>query len=73
MSRPNNGHISKKFSKNLREVIEALGMNQTTLAEKTGLTGAAISQILSGQREPCLSTVVKIMEVIPVKFERLMK
>ena len=73
MTRPNNADISKRFAKNLREVMTALGMNQSTLSERTQLTQACISQILSGQREPLLSTVVKIMEVIPASFERLIK
>ena len=73
MSRPNNAHISKTFGKNLTEVLDSLGMIQRDLASLTGLTEACISQIVNGRREPNLSTVVKIMKVIPVKFERLLK
>lgn len=61
-----------KFGKNLKEVMISLGMTQTDLAIRTGLTQAAISQVLSGKREPSLSTVIIILKVIPVKFERLM-
>jgi predicted transcriptional regulator len=73
MSRPNNAHISKKFGKNLTEVLDYLGLVQSDLASLAGLTPACISQIVNGKREPTLSTVVKILGVIPVKFERLLK
>lgn len=59
------------FGRNLVSILKSLGMNQIELSNKTGLTPAAISQILSGEREPSLSSVVKILRVIPVKFERL--
>lgn len=61
------------FGKNLKEVMDALGMSQTELAEKSKLTQAAISQIIGGHREPSLSSIVAILGVIPVKFERLLK
>jgi transcriptional regulator with XRE-family HTH domain len=60
-----------RFAKNLTEVMGTLGMNGADLARRTGLTPAAISLIMSGKREPTFSTILKILEVIPVKFERL--
>jgi len=66
-------HGDPSDEKNLKEVMDTLGMNQTELAEKSKLTQAAISQIISGHREPSLSSIVAILEVIPVKFERLLK
>jgi len=62
---------SVKFSRGLSEIMEALDMSQVDLANQTGLTQAAVSQILNGKREPTLSTIVKILRVIPVKFEKL--
>ena len=59
------------FSKNLKTVMANLGLSQIDLVKLTGLTPAAVSQILSGKRDPSLSSVVKILNVIPVKFERL--
>jgi transcriptional regulator with XRE-family HTH domain len=50
-----------------------MGMSQSTLAEKAGITPAAVSQILSGARAPSLDTVIRVMTVIPISFERLMK
>ena len=63
----------KRFGKNLREIRENLDMSQAELASRSGLTPAAVSQIEAGIREPALSSVVKILNVIPVTFERLMK
>ena len=71
MSRPNQSEIAKRFGKNLQSVMKNLDLTGASLSEKTGLTPAAISQILSGKREPLLSTVIRIMNVIPVSFERL--
>jgi transcriptional regulator with XRE-family HTH domain len=73
MSRPNQSHVAKIFGKRLTEALEWTGMSQQELAERTGLTPAAISQIVSGKREPLLSTVIRILEVIPIKFEKFIK
>jgi transcriptional regulator with XRE-family HTH domain len=62
-----------KFGRNLKEVMDALGMSQIDLANKSGMTPAAISQIISEKREPSLSTICLILQVIPVKFERLVQ
>lgn len=62
-----------EFGKNLARVMKALDMSQIELAEKTGLTQAAISQLLSGIRDPSLHTIVRILKVIPVKFETLVR
>jgi len=63
----------ENFGKNLKVVMEVLGMSQSDLAWKTDLTQAAISQILNGKREPSLSTICRILDCIPVKFEKLVK
>lgn len=65
--------ITGRFGKNLSELLDVLGMNQCELASLCRLTAPAISQICSGKREPSLSTVVKILGVIPAKFERLIQ
>lgn len=61
------------FGKNLKEVLDFLGMTQSELADRSGLTRAAISQIIGGQRDPSLSSVIAILSVVPVKFERLIR
>lgn len=62
---------SKLFGPKLKALIDLMDIDQAELAEITGLTPAAISQILNGKREPTLGTVCKILRRIPVKFERL--
>lgn len=64
---------AKRFGPNLKKVLENIGMNQTELAKRTGLTQAAISQIISGERNPTLYSVCKIMTVIPFTFEKIME
>lgn len=59
------------FGTELKRILHSLEMTQSELAERTRLTPAAISQIIDGKREPSLSSIVKILKVIPVKFERL--
>lgn len=61
------------FGKNLKEVLDVLELSQSDLAEKTGLTQACISQLVNGEREPSLKTVLAILECVPVKFERLVR
>lgn len=62
-----------KFGERLSEVLTALEMTQTELAENSGLTQAAISQIIAGKREPSLSSICAILGAVPVKFERLVR
>ena len=62
---------SDLFGSKLKKILTTLGISQIDLASKTGLTQAAVSQILNGKREPSLSTIIAILEVIPVKFEKL--
>lgn len=63
----------KAFGKNLKRILYTLDMTQIELAEKSKLTPAAISQILNGNRDPSLSTICAILNVIPAKFELLVK
>ena len=60
------------LGKNLAKIMDDLDMTQAELAKRTGLTPAAVSQILT-HGNPRLKTICKILTVIPVSFERLMK
>lgn len=40
--------------------LQRKGITQHALAEASGLTAAAISQIVAGQREPSLKSILKI-------------
>lgn len=64
---------STKFGSNLRKIRKSLGLTACELAQRAGITPAAVSQIENGAREPNLTTIVRILSVIPVKFERLIK
>lgn len=59
------------FGKNLKKVRESLGMSAAELAQYSGLTPGCISHIEVGSRDPSLSTIIRILSVIPVKFEVL--
>mgnify|MGYP003440250075 FL=1 len=59
------------FGSNLQEVMLSIGMSQVALSRKTGLTEAAVHQIIYGKREPQLSSIVAILKVIQVTFEKL--
>lgn len=59
------------FGKNLKDILEYLEISQVEFAKKTGMTPAAISQLINGMREPSLSTICKILCALPVKFEKL--
>ena len=61
------------FGKNLRTIMFHLEISQRDLAERAGLTTAAVSQIINGKREPSLETICKILEVIPTTFEMLVR
>jgi predicted transcriptional regulator len=63
----------ENFGKNLKEIIDDLDMSQCEMSKRCGLTEAAISQIISGERDPSLKTIVKILNTIPTTMERLLK
>lgn len=64
---------SENFGKNLKELLVFLEINQSEFAEMTGMTQAAVSQLINGERLPSLESILKILDNIPVKFERLFK
>lgn len=59
------------FGKKLNKILKVISMDQTELSRRAGLTQAAVSQIINGLRDSSLQTIVKILKVIPVKFESL--
>jgi len=65
--------MAVNFSRNLKSIMDHLGMSQSELADKSGVTRAAISQIINNKREPSLVTICRILNVIPISFEKLMK
>ena len=65
--------MKKRFGKNVREIRQFMGMTGVELAKRMGRTSACICQIEKGKRNPSLTTIVNILNVLNVKFERLMK
>lgn len=61
------------FGKNMKEIREFLGLSQTDLANKTGLTCPGISMLENGQRDPSFDTIIKILDAFGVTFERMIK
>lgn len=61
------------FGKNVGDICKFLGMTQHELSKRSGLTPAAISQIINGEREPTLKTILKLLAALGVTFERLVK
>lgn len=59
------------FRLNLRRILEDLEITQTDFSARCGLTQANLSQILNGDRQPSIKTICKILNVLPVSFERL--
>ena len=71
MGRGSVGKTEHNFGANLKACLFYLDMSQNELANKTGLTRAAISQLCAGKRDPTLTTVIRILKVLPIKFEKL--
>lgn len=66
-------HIRNTFSKNLRKILDQLDLNAMTLARRAGDAPTAVYSILRSSRDPSLTTIVKILKVIPTPFESFLK
>ncbi|MEO6913939.1 MAG: bifunctional 3,4-dihydroxy-2-butanone-4-phosphate synthase/GTP cyclohydrolase II [Candidatus Baltobacteraceae bacterium] len=53
------------FSEDLKLAMDAAGLTAADLAEKSGLTEAAISYLRSGQREPSFRSLQRLIGVLP--------
>ena len=60
------------FGNRLLMYMSIYDMTQNELAEKTGLTAAAISRYISGEREPKIIAVVKIANALGVSTDELL-
>ncbi|GAC1572489.1 MAG: bifunctional 3,4-dihydroxy-2-butanone-4-phosphate synthase/GTP cyclohydrolase II [Candidatus Elarobacter sp.] len=61
----------ERFSDDLRDAMGAAGMTAAQLAQRSGLTEAAISLLRSGRREPSYRTVRALAAVLPALGRRL--
>jgi transcriptional regulator with XRE-family HTH domain len=60
-----------EFAKRLAALLEERGMTQLELAARVGVTRAAMSRYVSGDREPRFVTLVRIAEELDVSIEEL--
>ena len=59
------------FPERLDHLIEVLGHNQVSFAKLIGITPAAMSQLLSGQRDPAATTLMKLHKATGVSIDKL--
>ncbi len=52
------------FSSNLECLLQDVGMTQLELSKISGMTQAAISQLISGDRDPMVSTLLRICHAL---------
>ena len=65
-ARPRQEEPSQSFGARLRRIREQKQWSQTQLAEKAGLTPAAVSQIESDERQPSFNTLSKLAAALGV-------
>ena len=57
---------------NLKKIRKAAGLSIGSLAEKTGISKGAISQIEQGRGNPTISTITKLAEALGVGYPALL-
>ena len=62
---------STDFAQRLQALLEERGMTHLELAARVGVTRAAMSRYVSGDREPRFVTLVRISEELDVRVEDL--
>lgn len=60
------------FGERLKLLMDSRGLNQHQLALKSGLTEAAISRYLSGERQPRMATVSSLSKALSIPAWELM-
>jgi 3,4-dihydroxy 2-butanone 4-phosphate synthase / GTP cyclohydrolase II len=60
-----------RFADELNEAMKAAGLTAAELAERSGLTEAAISLLRAGRRSPTLDSAQRLSAVLPALAERL--
>ena len=64
--------INGAIAKNLKELRKREGLSMNSLAEKTGLSKAAISQIELGRGNPTIGTIDKLAQALRVPYSALL-
>ncbi|HEY1729621.1 MAG TPA: bifunctional 3,4-dihydroxy-2-butanone-4-phosphate synthase/GTP cyclohydrolase II [Candidatus Baltobacteraceae bacterium] len=63
--------MGQRFAEDLNEAMKAAGLTAAELAERSGLTEAAISLLRAGRRSPTLDSARRLSSVLPALAERL--
>jgi transcriptional regulator with XRE-family HTH domain len=61
-----------KFHQRLRQLRQAVGINQTELAAVTGISQVTISRLETGRRRPTLSQLQRLADVLRTSMDDLM-
>ena len=64
--------MGEQFNIRLQRTLSGAGMSQKELALKAGVTEAAVSHYLKGDRIPRAAVAVKLAEALNVSVEELM-
>ena len=64
---------SRQFAMRLRQIREAHGMTQETLAKKAGVTRAYLSRLEMGRHDPPLSRLRKLAKALGVSVAELVR
>ena len=64
--------LSRIVAKNLRKIRKREGLSIGALAEQTGISKAAISQIEQGKGNPTISTITKLAGALHTGYEEIL-
>ena len=67
-----NNNVLLEFSANLQKAVNDTGLTPYLLAKNLGLDKQAISRLLKGDRDPNLSTVVRIVKSMQISMDQLL-
>jgi len=62
-----------RLGQRIREIRKERGMSQTELAEKAGISLITISRIERGERDPHLTTLLRIARGLDVRLSELLR
>ena len=65
--------INQSIAKNLKDLRKRAGLSIGALAERTGLSKAAISQIEQGKGNPTISTISKLASELHVPYSAVLQ
>lgn len=63
----------ENFYKNLKIMLKEKGISYTQFAEMIGVSNSCVSKWIHGQREPTLSNINKVLEILDSTFEEMME